>query len=155
MEIHYEQAQKILDKAKDLLMTKRHNEHGDFMETGNKVSELWSKETGHHYKTSDVFKMMALVKQARNGTGNFNLDNYLDQINYTTMACVAYQIENRDATTSVKSEIKNIRWNVLSSDGETEYEMTRQLDGTITCECKGYEKRQTCRHVKEHLDENT
>ena len=46
-------------------------------------------------------------------------------------------------------KIENKVWKVLSSKGDKHYEVKMDATGSLSCTCKGYGFRRTCRHIEQ------
>lgn len=68
---------------------------------------------------------------------------------YDDYAGVEAALALRDPEPEVEDAAPELDWceDVRSSRGPTEYRVRHFTDGLMTCECKGYNFRQTCKHL--------
>lgn len=85
-------ASDIAKKASELVNGERDRLHGDKAKNFDNIAKLWnayldvaSKRTGRALDARDVGNMMALMKVARQFSGELNLDDYIDGCGY--LAC--------------------------------------------------------------------
>ena len=77
----------VLDKAKDIIIGNREQQHGSPEDSFCLISEFWTSYLGHIVTPVDVGNMMILLKIARCKTGGHKEDNYIDIAGYA--ACTA------------------------------------------------------------------
>ncbi len=78
--------EEILNEAKRLICTDRHEEHGDAKQNLGLTAIFWSAWTGEEITAHDVAMMNALQKISRMIAGYKSRDNRLDAIGYIALA---------------------------------------------------------------------
>lgn len=85
-------ASDIAKKASELVSGERDRQHGDKVKNFENIATLWNaylgvaeKRTGRPLDARDVGNMMALMKVARQFSGEFNVDDFIDGCGY--LAC--------------------------------------------------------------------
>lgn len=86
-------ASDIAKKASELVNGERDRQHGDKVKNFDNIAKLWnayldvaSKRTGRPIDARDVGNMMALMKVARQFSGEFNVDDFVDAVGYLSCA---------------------------------------------------------------------
>lgn len=77
---------KILLEAAELVCKSRHKAYGTYWVHFWRVATFWSIYKGVKFTAADVAMMMALVKMARNTTGEKKRDNFVDMAGYVALA---------------------------------------------------------------------
>ena len=84
--------EEILNKAAELISSKRQETHGDCFKNHSQIADLWSVFLDDKLKpfteitASDVAVMMCLLKISRSTMGDFNLDDFVDGAAYMAIA---------------------------------------------------------------------
>lgn len=86
-------ASDIAKKAAELVSGDRDRQHGDKTKNFDNIAKLWNaylevagKRTGRPLDARDVGNMMALLKVARQFSGEFNADDFIDAVGYVCCA---------------------------------------------------------------------
>lgn len=74
----------LLDTAKQIVTGDRNNTHGDFYEMHKHVSEVVNAYLGTKLEPADIVSIMQIIKMVREKHGSFNIDDYIDQLGYTS-----------------------------------------------------------------------
>lgn len=75
----------ILDKAKSIINGERQGTYGDAENSFAVISQLWSAYLGRDLTSEDVANMMILMKVARNSSGVYKDDNWIDICGYAAL----------------------------------------------------------------------
>ena len=84
--------EEILQKAAELISSKREETHGDAFKNHAQIADLWSVFLDDKLKPmkeitpGDVAVMMCLLKISRSTMGDFNLDDFVDGAAYMAIA---------------------------------------------------------------------
>lgn len=81
----------ILEKAKTIINGERQGTYGKPEDSFSVISLLWSAYLGRDLTTADVANMMILMKVARNSSGVYKEDNWVDICGY---AAIGGEIQN-------------------------------------------------------------
>lgn len=76
----------ILKKANECVMGDREQDYGSPEDNFAYIADLWTAYSGHGFTAHDVALMLALLKVARAGNGNYHPDNYVDLAGYAACA---------------------------------------------------------------------
>ena len=76
----------ILKKANECVMGDREQDYGSPEDNFAYIADLWTAYSGHGFTAHDVALMLALLKVARAGSGNYHPDNYVDLAGYAACA---------------------------------------------------------------------
>jgi len=76
----------VLNTALSITTGDRQKQHGSPQETFNAIADLWSSYTGKNLSAVDVCNMMVLLKVARTQHGATNMDDFVDQCGYASLA---------------------------------------------------------------------
>lgn len=85
-------AQSIAARAAEIVSGDRAKTHGDMVGTHRQIAALWNAYLGHRIEAHaqldarDAALMMALLKVARAGAGQHNVDDYVDLAGYAACA---------------------------------------------------------------------
>lgn|GEM_PF-1457950 len=79
--------QSILQEAHGLVYGDRAAQHGDIHVTFPEIAERWSLELGKTIRAYQVARCMAEVKAVRQRYGEYDRDDYTDQVGYLEIAC--------------------------------------------------------------------
>ena len=81
-------AQKVLEKALQLISGDRADTHGSMWKNHENIAHLWNGylHDKRHLNAEDVANMMELLKIARRKLGSFNEDDYTDGAGYAAVA---------------------------------------------------------------------
>lgn len=80
-------AGEISFRTSQLVNGDRAKQHGDFIETYEKVATLWNawlqvRKSRGALTAHDVVMMLGFMKDARTQSGNYNVDDYIDSAGY-------------------------------------------------------------------------
>ena len=78
--------EEILDRAKECVTGKRHEDYGDPEDNFTTIARLWTVYCGYGFSAKDVAMMMALLKIARIKGGGGSGDSYVDLAGYAACA---------------------------------------------------------------------
>mgnify|MGYP003140222161 FL=1 len=84
--------EEILQKAAELISSKREETHGDAFKNHAQIADLWSVFLDDKLKPmkeitpGDVAVMMCLLKISRSTMGDFNIDDFVDGAAYMAIA---------------------------------------------------------------------
>ena len=78
-------ADKILQKAMDIISGDRKDAYGDPKNSFEKIAELWTAYLGTAIFPEDVAGMMILLKVSRQKTGKGSMDNFVDIAGYAAL----------------------------------------------------------------------
>ena len=76
----------ILDRAKECVTGKRHEDYGSPEDNFTTIARLWTDYCGYGFSAKDVAMMMALLKIARIKGGGGSGDSYVDLAGYAACA---------------------------------------------------------------------
>lgn len=76
----------ILKKANECVMGDREQDYGTPEDNFARIANLWTAYSGYGFTAHDVALMLALLKIARAGGGNYHPDNYVDLAGYAACA---------------------------------------------------------------------
>lgn len=103
-------ASDITKKAAELVSGDRDRQHGDKTKNFDNIAKLWNaylevagKRTGRPLDARDVGNMMALLKLARQFSGDLNLDDFIDGCGY--LACAGEIASLQDEAQSRLSRV--------------------------------------------------
>lgn len=82
----------ILDKAKSIINGERQGVYGKPENSFDTISQMWSAYLGRDVSPTDVANMMILLKIARNSSGVYKDDNWIDICGY---AALGGEIQNK------------------------------------------------------------
>ena len=75
----------ILDKAKTIINGKRQGTYGEAEDSFSIIAQMWTAYLGKEIKSEDVANMMILMKVARNSSGVYKDDNWIDICGYAAL----------------------------------------------------------------------
>lgn len=75
----------ILDTAKSIINGEREATYGKAENNFGKISLLWSGYLGINVSSTDVANLMILMKIARNSSGVYKKDNWIDICGYAAL----------------------------------------------------------------------
>lgn len=75
----------ILDKAKEIIDGERQVIYGDAEDSFDTIAKLWSAYLNTPINSADVANMMILMKVARNSSGVYKDDNWIDICGYAAL----------------------------------------------------------------------
>ena len=75
----------ILDKAKTIINGERQGTYGNAEDNFANIAAFWSTYLGTVIDSTDVANMMILMKVARNASGVYKDDNYIDICGYAAL----------------------------------------------------------------------
>lgn len=85
-------ATEICTKAADLVGGDRDRQHGQKRDNFARIAIMWNawlavrREPAAPLDAHDIGQMMSLMKKARTQSGEFNIDDYIDDVGYTSCA---------------------------------------------------------------------
>lgn len=92
----------ILDKAKSIINGERQGTYGNAENSFAVISQMWSAYLGRELTSADVANMMILMKVARNSSGVYKDDNWIDICGY---AALGGDIQAKYDEPSINSDI--------------------------------------------------
>lgn len=75
----------ILDTAKSIISGERQGTYGKPENSFGVISQLWTAYLGKEVSCADVANMMILLKIARNSSGVYKEDNWIDICGYAAL----------------------------------------------------------------------
>lgn len=75
----------ILDKAKTIINGERQGIYGEAEDSFSVIAQMWAAYLGKEIKSEDVANMMILMKVARNSSGVYKDDNWIDICGYAAL----------------------------------------------------------------------
>lgn len=75
----------ILDKAKSIINGERQGTYGKAEDSFAVIAQLWTAYLGKDLSSADVANMMVLMKVARNRSGVYKDDNWIDMCGYAAL----------------------------------------------------------------------
>ena len=75
----------ILDKAKTIINGERQGTYGEAEDSFSIIAQMWTAYLGKEIKSEDVANMMILMKVARNLSGVYKDDNWIDICGYAAL----------------------------------------------------------------------
>ena len=75
----------ILDKAKTIINGERRGTYGEAEDSFSIIAQMWTAYLGKEIKSEDVANMMILMKVARNSSGVYKDDNWIDICGYAAL----------------------------------------------------------------------
>lgn len=84
----------ILDKAKTIINGERQGTYGNAEDSFSVIAEMWSAYLKKDISSSDVANMMILMKVARNSSGVYKDDNWIDICGYAALGGEIQEINN-------------------------------------------------------------
>lgn len=75
----------ILDKAKIIINGERQGTYGNAEDNFANIAAFWSTYLNREISSTDVANMMILMKVARNASGVYKDDNYIDICGYAAL----------------------------------------------------------------------
>lgn len=75
----------ILDKAKTIINGERQGTYGNAEDSFSVIAQMWTAYLGRDLTSEDVANMMILMKVARNSSGVYKDDNWIDICGYAAL----------------------------------------------------------------------
>ena len=75
----------ILDKAKSIINGERQGTYGNAENSFAVIASMWTAYLGRDLTSADVANMMILMKVARNSSGVYKDDNWIDICGYAAL----------------------------------------------------------------------
>ena len=75
----------ILDKAKTIINGERQGTYGNAEDSFSVIAQMWTAYLGKCLTSEDVANMMILMKVARNSSGVYKDDNWIDICGYAAL----------------------------------------------------------------------
>lgn len=75
----------ILDKAKSIINGERNSTYGEAENSFAVIAQMWTAYLGRNLTSADVANMMILMKVARNSSGVYKDDNWIDICGYAAL----------------------------------------------------------------------
>lgn len=75
----------ILDKAKTIINGERQGTYGEAEDSFSIIAQMWTAYLRKEIKSEDVANMMILMKVARNSSGVYKDDNWIDICGYAAL----------------------------------------------------------------------
>lgn len=91
----------ILDKAKTIINGERQGTYGHAEDSFGVIAKLWSAFLGKELSSADVANMMILMKVARNSSGVYKDDNWIDICGYAALGGEIQDSSNKTGSTGV------------------------------------------------------
>ncbi|MCM1090076.1 MAG: DUF6378 domain-containing protein [Muribaculum sp.] len=85
----------ILDTAKTIINGEREGTYGKAEDSFASIGALWSAYLKHDVTPTDVANMMVLMKVARNVSGVYKEDNWIDICGYAALGGEIQEKENK------------------------------------------------------------
>lgn len=85
---------RILDSAKSIINGEREGTYGKAEDSFRTIADLWSGYLGMNISSTDVANLMILMKVARNSTGVYKEDNWIDICGYAALGGEIQEKEN-------------------------------------------------------------
>lgn len=76
---------RILNKAHEIINGERQGTYGSAEDSFSRIAEFWTAYTGNYISATDVANMMVLMKIARNASGVYKDDNWIDICGYAAL----------------------------------------------------------------------
>ena len=100
----YSKIESFFNELSTSLSASKHDEHGDFKKTHEKIAEIWNlvlkDKLSEPLKASDVSTLMIALKLARMIMPGTNDDNYFDIAGYAAITKILKREEQSDDTTT-------------------------------------------------------
>lgn len=77
--------QDILNIAGDIIAGNRKECYGEAENSFNTIAKMWSAYLNYNVTSEDVANMMILLKVARNASGKYKTDNWIDICGYAAL----------------------------------------------------------------------
>lgn len=84
----------ILSKAKSIINGERQGTYGDAEDSFQMIANMWSAYLNTEILSEDVANMMILMKVARNSSGVYKDDNWIDICGYAALGGEIQAIKN-------------------------------------------------------------
>lgn len=84
----------ILSKAKSIINGERQGTYGDAEDSFQTIADMWSAYLKTEILSEDVANMMILMKVARNSSGVYKDDNWIDICGYAALGGEIQAIKN-------------------------------------------------------------
>ena len=91
----------ILDKAKTIINGERQGTYGHAEDSFGVIAKLWSAFLGKELSSADVANMMILMKVARNSSGVYKDDNWIDICGYAALGGEIQDSGSKNESTGV------------------------------------------------------
>lgn len=100
----------ILDKAKTIINGERQGTYGNAEDNFASIAAFWSTYLNTAINSTDVANMMILMKVARNASGVYKDDNYIDICGYAALGgeIAARPSKNEVTYASIMNAIKQV-----------------------------------------------
>ena len=85
---------RILDSAKSIINGEREGTYGKAEDSFRTIADLWSGYLGMNISSTDVANLMILMKVARNSTGVYKEDIWIDICGYAALGGEIQEKEN-------------------------------------------------------------
>lgn len=85
---------RILDSAKSIINGEREGTYGKAEDSFRTIADLWGGYLGMNISSTDVANLMILMKVARNCTGVYKEDNWIDICGYAALGGEIQEKEN-------------------------------------------------------------
>tara|TARA_R100000687_G_scaffold80655_1_gene76429 strand:- start:290 stop:646 length:357 start_codon:yes stop_codon:yes gene_type:complete len=100
----YSKIESFFNELSISLSANKHDEHGDFKKTHEKIAEIWNlvlkEKLSQPLKASDVSTLMMALKLARMIMPGINDDNYTDIAGYAAITKILKREEQSNDTTT-------------------------------------------------------
>lgn len=100
----------ILDKAKNIINGERQGTYGNAEDNFANIAAFWSTYLNREISSTDVANMMILMKVARNASGVYKDDNYIDICGYAALGgeIAARPSKNEVTYASIMNTVKQV-----------------------------------------------
>lgn len=120
----------ILDKAKTIINGERQGTYGHAEDSFGVIAKLWSAFLGKELSSADVANMMILMKVARNSSGVYKDDNWIDICGYAALGGEIQDSKNTPKQSSGVFHLADHRFALLSEAHTVLIKMKEILNDT-------------------------
>lgn len=103
----------ILSKAKSIINGERHGTYGDAEDSLQTIADMWSAYLNTEISSEDVANMMILMKVARNSSGVYKDDNWIDICGYAALGGEIQAAKNTIHVQFEEEEYKKITASII------------------------------------------
>lgn len=93
----------VLDNAKKIINGERQGTYGNAEDSFSIIAQMWTAYLGKDITADDVANMMILMKVARNSSGVYKDDNWIDICGY---AALGGEIQSKSAISNLCTTLK-------------------------------------------------
>lgn len=103
----------ILSKAKSIINGERQGTYGDAEDSLQTIADMWSAYLNTEISSEDVANMMILMKVARNSSGVYKDDNWIDICGYAALGGEIQAAKNTIHVQFEEEEYKKITASII------------------------------------------